>query len=61
VRGGLGIHLAIGVSLGALFTVVSKFSETFANNLDFAPLLGVWVPNIIFGAFSYYLLRKAQK
>jgi len=61
VRGGLGIHLAIGVSLGALFTVVSKFSETFANNLDFAPLLGVWAPNIIFGALSYYLFIKAQK
>lgn len=61
VRGGLGIHLAMGVSLGALFTVVSKFSETFANNLDFAPLLGVWVPNIIFGVLSYYLLTKAQK
>jgi len=61
VRGGLGIHLAIGVSLGALFTVVSKFTETFAHNLDFAPLLGVWTPNIIFGLLSYYLLTKAQK
>lgn len=61
VRGGLGIHLVMGVSLGALYTVVSKFSETFANNLDFAPLLGVWLPNIIFGALSYYLLTKAQQ
>lgn len=61
VRGGLGIHLAAGVSLGALFTLISKFSETFANNLAFAPLLGVWLPNIIFGILSYYLLIKAQK
>ena len=61
VRGGLGIHLAMGVSLGALFTLISKFTETFANNLSFAPLLGVWMPNIIFGCLSYYLLLKAQK
>ena len=61
VRGGLGIHLAIGVSIGAAFTVISKFSETFANNLSFAPLLGVWVPNILFGLLSYYLLTIAQK
>lgn len=61
VRGGLGIHLAMGVSLGALFTLISKFTETFANNLSFAPLLGVWMPNIIFGVLSYYLLLKAQK
>ena len=61
VRGGLGIHLAIGVSIGAAFTVISKFSETFANNLSFAPLIGVWLPNIMFGILSYYLLTKAQK
>ncbi len=61
VRGGLGIHLAIGVSLGALFTLISKFTETFANNLSFAPILGVWMPNVLFGLLSYYLLQRAQK
>jgi len=61
VRGGLGIHLATGVALGAFFTVMSKFSETFAHNLDFAPLLGVWIPNILFGALSYYMLTRAQQ
>lgn len=61
VRGGLGVHLAAGVTLGALFTLISKFSETFANNLSFAPLLGVWLPNIIFGLLSYYLFITAQK
>ncbi|MFT4568054.1 MAG: lipopolysaccharide export system permease protein [Saprospiraceae bacterium] len=61
VRGGLGLHLALGVGLGALFVVLSKFSETFATNLAFAPLLGVWIPNILFGLLSIYLLSKAQK
>ncbi len=61
VRGGLGMHLAVGVALGALFVVVSKFSETFASNLSFAPLLGVWVPNLLFGLLSLYLLSRAQK
>ena len=61
VRGGLGIHLAIGVSLGAVFVLISKFSETFANNLSFAPLLGVWLPNLLFMALALGLLLKAQK
>ncbi|MEL6389274.1 MAG: LptF/LptG family permease [Bacteroidota bacterium] len=61
VRGGLGMHLAAGVTLGAIFTLVSKFSETFANNLSFAPLLGVWLPNLIFGVLSWYLIRRAQQ
>ncbi len=61
VRGGLGIHLALGVTLGASFVVLSKFSETFANNLSFAPLLGVWTPNILFSFLGVYLFIKAQK
>ena len=61
IRGGLGIHLAMGVSIGALFTLISKFAESFANTMFFAPLIGVWTPNIIFGLFSLYLLRVAQK
>ncbi len=61
IRGGLGMHLALGVSLGAVFTFISKFGEAFASTMSFAPLLGVWMPNIVFGLLSLYLLKKAQK
>ncbi len=61
IRGGLGMHLATGVALGSAFVVISKFSETFASNLSFAPLLGVWLPNILFGAISLWLVKVAQK
>jgi len=61
IRGGLGMHLAIGVGLGATYVVLSKFSETFASNLSIPPLIGVWVPNILFFLVSIYLYKKAQK
>jgi lipopolysaccharide export system permease protein len=61
VRGGLGMHLATGVALGASFVLISKFTETFANNLSFTPLLGVWMPNILFAGLTIYLLSRAQK
>lgn len=61
VRGGMGFHLAVGVILGSVFVILSKFSITFASNQNFSPLLGVWIPNIIFGFISFYLYRKAQK
>ena len=61
IRGGLGMHLAIGVGLGATYVVLSKFSETFASNLSIPPLIGVWVPNILFFLISIYLYKKAQK
>jgi lipopolysaccharide export system permease protein len=61
VRGGLGYHLAVGVILGAIYVVLSKFTMTFALNLSFHPLLGVWVPNFVFSLIALYLYNKAQK
>lgn len=60
-RGGLGIHLAIGISLGALFIVLSRFTMTFTNSESLGPILGVWLPNIIFSLVAIYLVRLAQQ
>ena len=60
-RGGLGIHLAIGISIGALFIVLSRFTMTFTNSESIGPLLGVWLPNILFAFVAAYLVKIAQK
>lgn len=61
VRGGLGLHLASGVIIGASFVILSKFSTTFATNLPVPALLGVWIPNIIFTFLALWLYNRAQK
>lgn len=61
VRGGMGIHLAIGVVYGSAFVILSRFSVTFSTNMDLPPILGVWIPNVIFGIIAFLLYRKAQK
>lgn len=61
VRGGIGLNLALGVALGAIFMVMSRFSVTFASSNIIPPLLGVWIPNLLFLAISFYLIRIAQK
>ncbi len=61
VRGGLGIHLAVGITLGALFVLLSKFTITFTNSETLGPILGVWLPNIIFAIVALVLVRLAQK
>ena len=61
VRGGIGLHLAMGLGLGAIFIFLSKFSVTFAMQPDVPAVVGVWVPNIIFGAVAAYLVSQAQK
>ena len=61
VRGGMGLHLALGVALGAVFIFLSKFSITFATNEALSAFLGVWIPNIIFTLIALLLIMKAQK
>lgn len=48
-RGGMGLHLAIGVAIGSLFVFFSKFALTFSTNLNMPPMLAMWLPNMILG------------
>ncbi len=61
VRGGMGIHLAIGVFLGGIFIFLSKFSTTFSTNDNLPPALGVWIPNFIFALVAVFLVSRAQR
>ena len=61
VRGGMGLHLALGIGIGAIFIVASKFSATFAQQPDVPTWFGVWIPNFIFGAIAVLLVSRAQK
>ncbi|HLU93754.1 MAG TPA: LptF/LptG family permease [Membranihabitans sp.] len=61
VRGGLGLHLAAGLLIGALFILFSKFSITFASSAMVPPALGVWLPNIVFGALTFVMYKMAQR
>lgn len=61
VRGGMGLHLALGVLIGALYIFISKFAFTFAASDLISPLIAVWIPNIIFSLIAVYLVLNAQK
>lgn len=61
VRGGVGLQLASGVVLGALFTFTSRFAITYAASPAANQLVSIWIPNLLFGIIAIYLLKKAQK
>ena len=61
VRGGLGLHLAMGVGIGALFIFFSRFAIVFATGQLIPVILGIWIPNIIFSMVAIYLVANAQK
>lgn len=61
VRGGSGLHLAVGFIIAALFIVMDKFSTIFSTNGNFSPLIAAWLPNFIFSFVAYYLYKTAPK
>lgn len=58
VRGGSGIHLAMGLMISAIYIFMMQFSTTFAIKGGLSPLLAVWIPNIIFSGLAFYIYRK---
>lgn len=58
VRGGSGLHLAMGIVISAMYIMAMQLTNTFATKSGLDPLLAVWIPNIIFGALAAYLFGK---
>ncbi len=61
VTGGLGWHIVLGIGLCALYEVMMKFTITFSTNASLPPILGVWIPNLLYAGLAFYLIKKAPK
>ncbi|RYY71736.1 MAG: YjgP/YjgQ family permease [Chitinophagaceae bacterium] len=61
VRGGSGVHLAIGVLLCVVYILFSRVSLVFATKGNFSPWLAAWIPNFLFGFIAFYLYKRAPK
>lgn len=61
VRGGMGLHLAMGVGISAIFIFLSRFAVVFATGQAIPILLGIWIPNLVFSLVAFYLVSIAQK
>ncbi len=60
-RGGMGVNLALGITLAFVFIFMDKVFGTIAEQSTFPPLIAVWFPNIIFGILAVYLLYNAKR
>ncbi len=60
-RGGMGINLAIGISLMFIYVFFMKVSEVLGAGATYNPLFMVWLPNILFGLLAVYLYVKAKQ
>ncbi|MBI3501683.1 MAG: LptF/LptG family permease [Bacteroidetes bacterium] len=61
VRGGIGWHIGVGLTISFSYILFMQVSTTFATNGGMPALIAVWIPNVIFTALALYMLRFAPK
>ena len=61
VRGGIGLHLGVGLLISFSYILFMQVSTTFATNGSLSPGIAVWIPNLMYVVLATYLLRKAPK
>ena len=60
-KGGMGLHLGIGLALSFSYILFQTIASTFAVNGNMPPVIAVWIPNILYSFIAFYLYQKAPK
>lgn len=60
-RGGIGVHLAVGITLAFAFIVFMKVSTVYAIFGTLNPFIAVILPQAFFGVIAAVMIRTAPK
>ncbi|HKJ40964.1 MAG TPA: LptF/LptG family permease, partial [Sunxiuqinia sp.] len=61
VKGGIGLHLGLGILMAFTYIMFMQVSTVFAVSGSIPPVLAAWIPNFIFGGMALYIYRWARK
>ena len=61
IRGGMGMHLGLGIALTFIYIMFMQFATVFAVYGGLSPLLAAWIPNMIFSVIAVFLIKNAPK
>ncbi len=60
-RGGIGVHLAIGISLAFSFIVFMRACVVFSTNSNLPPFLSILLPQALYALIAFFMVKKAPK
>ena len=60
-RGGIGINLAVGITLAFVYIFFTQTTSSFSEKGFVSPFIAAWLPNITFGILTLYLYLKRAK
>ena len=61
VRGGMGMHIGMGIGLCFSYLMLGRVFEQIAIGGSIEPWTGVWLPNIVFAIIAIIVYHKAPK
>ncbi|MDR1861233.1 MAG: LptF/LptG family permease [Bacteroidales bacterium] len=61
VKGGLGLHLGLGILISFSYILFLQITTVFATSGSMPAWLAVWIPNIGFGVFAFFIYRHAAR
>jgi lipopolysaccharide export system permease protein len=60
-RGGMGVNLALGISIAMIYVFFDKVFGVMAGQSSLPAVVAVWFPNVLFGILAVYLLQNAKR
>ncbi|HCI56478.1 MAG TPA: LptF/LptG family permease [Bacteroidales bacterium] len=61
MRGGIGMHIGIGLALSFSYILFMQFASQFSLRGNLSPTIALWIPNIIYLIIALFLYRVAPK
>ena len=61
MRGGIGMHLGLGLAIAFSYILFMQISTVFATFGNLPALYAAWIPNILFSIIGIVLLKNAPK
>jgi len=61
IRGGSGLHLALGIAICAIYMLCLQFSTTFSTKAGLNPMIAVWIPNVIAMIAGIFIYKRQTK
>jgi len=60
VKGGIGLHLGLGILISFSYIMSMQVSTVFATSGTVPPAVALWIPNVIFGIFAVFLYHRTS-
>lgn len=60
-RGGAGFQIALGFLIAFIFIVFFILSKNVAQSSSINPIIGVWIPNIVFSVIGFIMYKTVPR